>query len=168
MILAPHILIGSAIMVVSPAPFVGMPLAVASHYALDALPHSHYSISPLKKFLRKETGLKEALPTLLRVGLDGGIGIGGAVALALFFDHSAVATFWGGVAGALPDGLTILLLLLPGSSLLFQHNRFHEWIHHPVAKNTEHHYEETPPAHLWGIGLQIVTVSLAFLLFAKF
>ncbi|MBI2462822.1 MAG: hypothetical protein HYV65_01135 [Candidatus Spechtbacteria bacterium] len=151
MILAPHILAGTAIALQSPNPVAGLILAVGAHYILDSIPHAEYSISPLHKIFRGE--FRAGLPTAARIIIDGGAGIAVAVGMAMFFGYSPILAFAGGVAGVLPDGMTVLYFIFPNSTYLKAHNNFHQLAHYD--KKTS----QLP--YLWKIGLQILTAVLA-------
>jgi len=46
MLYTPHFLVGAAILKYIPNPVVGLPLALASHIALDLIPHNDFDIEP--------------------------------------------------------------------------------------------------------------------------
>src|SRR3989338_1049457 len=152
MILAPHILAGTAILLNSPHPLIGIPLAIGAHYFLDSLPHAEYqALGSLQELRRGE--FRAALTFLLKLTLDGGGGILLAVTWASAFGHSPLWAFIGGVAGVLPDGMTVLLAtLFPGSTLLKKHDDFHNAVHSDKIKW---------PTPVVRVGLQILVALLA-------
>lgn len=158
MILSPHILAGTAIFLNSPNPALGVVLAVGSHYLLDSLPHTEYEALESIRGLRQGQ-IKKALPFLLKITLDLGGGMLLAVGWASLFGYAPLWAFAGGVAGILPDGMTVLYhTLFVGNPILAKHNDFHTSVHADKIKW---------PYPMARIGLQILVIFLALTLISS-
>lgn len=160
MTLATHAAAGAAIAVILPA---SLPLvffaAMASHYALDAIPHRDYDLNSFvedeNNSLNNDIVINRVFAfDLLKLTVD--ICLGLALALAVvFFIHPAglLIVLAGVIGGMLPDGLQFIYMR-SRSRFLSYFQRFHEFIH---AKKE---LEVSVPA---GLGLQAVVVALIFL-----
>ncbi|OGZ58150.1 MAG: hypothetical protein A3B96_02760 [Candidatus Spechtbacteria bacterium RIFCSPHIGHO2_02_FULL_43_15b] len=159
MTLAPHILVGAAIAANISNPIAGLFLAFLSHFALDRIPHSEYSIESLRN--AKITNLKKSTPTLRIVLLDIFAGCLILITSAIIGegqpDFSILAL--GGFLGILPDGLSAVYFLMPGNKILKTVFDIHRKIHFPKGKHR--------PALRVGIASQIVAsaVALYFIVF---
>lgn len=152
MILAPHMLVGSALALKIGNPLLGIPVAIISHYFLDATPHAEYPIHNLK-FLRTKN-FSEACSVLIKISCD----IGSAVFLILLAAHyahqSLLFAIAGGFAGILPDSTHVLFMLFPGNELLAKHYAFHHKVHFPKEKYAS-------PYLKFGLQVAAVVFSLA-------
>ena len=134
MILTPHMAAGVAIAILAPHPAIGLPLAFLSHYVLDALPHAEYNTDKIKQVLRGN--LRGGIAPLWRLFLDGAGGFTALVAAAILFNHASLLAAGGAIAGILPDGLTVLLWMLPRNKILARHFNFHSRVHFPKDKRS--------------------------------
>lgn len=157
MILVTHAIVGGAIMKFMPGhPAVGLILAFASHFVLDAIPHWAYELKsydfnqkePLKSILHLN---RDFLKDSVKMGMDGILGL--VISLALF--SSPPIGGWAGLGAVfamLPDFLQFLYLTVrrePFTSL----QKLHSWTH------TKH---ETNKFTFAGIFSQlIIIISLA-------
>jgi hypothetical protein len=130
-ILATHAVVGAAIASLIPDHPLGAFLAgVASHFAIDAIPHWDY---PLRSMFR---GADKGAPLALDRGLvidfslialDGLVGL--VLAVWLFATPATMLTITMGIVGGiLPDPLQFLHRLYPREPLRSL-QRFHMWIH---------------------------------------
>lgn len=151
MILTPHMAAGTALaLAIHPA--LGIPLAVLSHYILDALPHAEYNIDPIKNLGSGK--IKEAHQAALRIMLDGGGGFIAAILVASVLGYSPLLAAAGAIAGILPDGLTMLLIVFPKNKPLQKHWAFHSGVHFPKNKK---------PSQFLRVGLQLAAIILTVL-----
>jgi len=156
--LTTHAIVGGAIASLMPAhPWLGLSLAFASHFLLDALPHWDYpirssSINPKLAARMKYDGALFA--DLFTIGGDAGLGI--VVTITLFNAQTSTSyllALGGACAGILPDALQFAYMRFPHQPLK-SIQRFHEWIH------TTHRMSKRP---VLGIASQIVLI-IAFIL----
>ena len=133
MTLTTHAIVGGAIASLMPAhPWLGLSLAFASHFLLDALPHWDYpirssSINPKVAARMKYDG--ELFTDLFTIGGDAALGI--VVALTLFNTQTPpgyLLALGGACAGILPDALQFAYMRFPHQPLT-SIQRFHEWIY---------------------------------------
>ena len=131
MILSTHAIVGGAIASLSPSyPEIAFVAGVASHFAIDAIPHWDY---PLRAISVKPDVSSTMVPNLLLfrdlglIALDACVGLGMALWL---YGSSAAATavLLGAVGAMLPDPLQIVHKLYPREPLRSL-QRFHGWIH---------------------------------------
>jgi hypothetical protein len=122
MILSTHAIVGGAIASFMPGhPVLAFVIGVASHFAIDAIPHVDYPLHSIS--------VKRSAPSALRLNwwLVQNLGL---VALAACVGLAIV--LWLCCAGALgamlPDPLQLLLKLYPREALRSL-QRFHVWIH---------------------------------------
>lgn len=164
MILAPHILVGAAVASQFSNPPLGLIFAFLVHFLLDRIPHSEYSIEPLKQIRERE--LKYCLPVLKRIALD--ICAGYTILFLVVYVGYSEIPFWawafGGFFGILPDGLTTMLFMKQGRrGLLYSFLKIFFLFHHKI------HYSKKigPPPLRIGLGTQAIAILLAlyFLIF---
>ena len=104
-------------------------LALLSHYALDFLPHTEYSVKDIEKKDWKKSGLD-----FWKVAID--VGLGFAVVLIIHsierisYTNIIIVTFF----AVLPDILTILGWSFPNNKILQHHFSFHKMVHFPEDK----------------------------------
>lgn len=134
MILTPHAVVGAAIANMFPDnPALGFTLAFVSHYALDILPHTDYSIN---NFLHKES------KTVKSIFQDAGASlhflfivfdfIFAVIFCILFFvrnEKSAIITLLGLLGGILPDFFQFLYYKYKNQPWIF-FQMLHDKIHH--------------------------------------
>jgi hypothetical protein len=131
--LTTHAIVGAAIVCLMPEhPLLGVSLAFASHFLLDALPHWDYPLrsSCINPGLRgRMTYDRNLLVDLLTIGGDAVIGI---ILTVLLFGLQKGADFTmilaGAWAGMLPDALQFVYTRFPCQPLTVL-QRFHQWIH---------------------------------------
>lgn len=130
MILSTHAIVGAAIASFMPHhPALAFLAGAASHFAIDAIPHSDY---PLRSISIKRDRSAVAMNWLLLrdlgvIAFDAIAGL--AIALWLFASpEAAVAVLLGAVGGILPDPLQFAHRLYPKEPLRSL-QRFHAWIH---------------------------------------
>ena len=136
MILATHAIVGAAVAHLFPHhPIIGFFLAFASHFVLDAIPHWNYHLTSFRAARDSGTGRQDMvwgkafLTDLVKIGLDGMLGVG--LALLLFPPQSgydALLTLAGVAGGVLPDALEFLYWKL-GTTPLRWAQRFHNAVH---------------------------------------
>ena len=131
MTLTTHAIVGGAIVSVMPAhPLLGVCVAFASHFLLDAIPHWDY---PIRSFsLNPEIAGpmkcdRALFADMVTIGADALLGI--ALALILFVtQRSIILVLFGACAGILPDALQFAYMRFPREPLPSL-QRFHQWIH---------------------------------------
>lgn len=93
MLTTSHATVGATIGTLIPNPFVAIPLAIASHYLLDTVPHWQETLAPYTP--NKKTYIRVPIDIILAVGATG---------LIAFWHPANTTTIWGGaVAANLPD-----------------------------------------------------------------
>ena len=150
MILFCHILVGAALMAKIQIIPLALVLAFLSHYVLDFIPHWEYSVDNILKKQWRKTGFD-----FLKVALDFSLGI--LIILAISKNQPIILV--GAFLAILPDGFTLLSLLLP-NKLLKIHDIFH--------RNIVHRFKKIPLAEnktlfFFGILSQIFVSALAIL-----
>jgi len=134
-------------------PAIGLSLAFASHFVLDALPHWDYHLDsyeynkkdPLKSVIHLN---KKFLGDLAKMGLDGTFGL--ILAIILFSGNWFLIAL-GAIGAMFPDFLQFVYLQTRREPFLYL-QRFHLWIH------TKHEIKKISFA---GIIPQIVIIILA-------
>ncbi|MFH1820801.1 MAG: hypothetical protein ABH805_02720 [Candidatus Nealsonbacteria bacterium] len=116
MVLFLHLLVGAAFASKVPYPALALVLAFLSHYFLDILPQTEYSITNIKKGKWKKTK-----PEFLKVALDIALGL-----LFIFiFSDNTFLIFAGAFLAIIPDGFSLLLAVFPKNKLLKKHGDLH-------------------------------------------
>lgn len=147
MILIYHLLIGAAIAVKIKIIPLALLFAFLSHYLLDSIPHTDYSIKNIK-----EKKWKKCFPDFLKATLDISLG----VLIISIFSKNQPIIFVGAFFAILSDGLNILNLIFP-NRLLKIHDNFHYKIHFLKNKKI---------SLFWRIFIQflIILIAVYFLL----
>ncbi|MFY9457399.1 MAG: hypothetical protein WAP23_00480 [Candidatus Spechtbacterales bacterium] len=156
MLLASHILVGAAVAASTPNILLGLVFAFLSHFLLDRIPHWEYSIDPLKQI--KTKGAKYCMPIFRRVALDTTLGLIMLI-VAVGFSRSDVSLavyIFGGVFGALADGLSFLLFLAPKNAILSKFLKYFYALHQKFHFDTK----KSPPLRI-GIATQAIAILLA-------
>ena len=163
MLLASHIIVGAAVAASTPNIFLGLLLAFLSHFILDRIPHSEYSVEPLKQI--KTRGIKYCMPILQRVALDFGAGYLVLFIVVAISKENIPFAAWalGGFLGALPDGMSFLLFLKQKNGLVSKFLNSFSALHQKI------HFDKKtglPPLRI-GLSTQAIAVLLAlyFLIF---
>ncbi|MBI2450187.1 MAG: hypothetical protein HYV47_01470 [Candidatus Nealsonbacteria bacterium] len=149
MILSAHLLAGAVIASKISNPILALPLALLSHYFLDLLPQTEYSISNIKA-----KRWSKSLLDWSKVFLDISFGI---LLIYLFSDKSPLI-FIGAIPAIIPDGMTLVYILFPGKKLIKLHHKFHQTVNNVYDTETKR-----KPA-LWGIFMQIIIALIAIFL----
>jgi hypothetical protein len=130
-ILSTHAVVGAAIATLMPDhPALAFVSGIASHFAIDAIPHWDYPLRSIS--IKPSTGPALTLNWALfqdlgLITLDACVGL--AVALYLYASPAAAMTVLLGALGAmLPDPLQLAHKLYPREPLRTL-QRFHVWIH---------------------------------------
>jgi hypothetical protein len=131
--LTTHAVVGAAIVSLMPAhPLLGLCLAFASHFLLDALPHWDYPIRSSSVNPRIAAPMKYdhvLFLDMLTIGGDAALGV--ALGVILFTrptEVSVILVFFGACAGILPDLLQFAYMRFPREPLTSL-QQFHGWIH---------------------------------------
>lgn len=111
MVIVPHAAVSALLGSRASNPAAAFMLGVASHFALDALPHSDY---PIEGDIGK-----------LNILLDGALGVG--VALLIARKSSRSTALWGLAGGLAPDVVSFSQRLFLGGS-----TAWHDWAHGPT------------------------------------
>jgi len=106
-----HILSGSIIAVVTPAPLVPF-VAVASHFILDTFPHAHGEEPPFSRFLK------------IQIAADALVSVGALILVFALFPPQWLIVGIGAFFGLLPDFLW--LIWKKGPKWL---DKFLDWAH---------------------------------------
>lgn len=130
MILSTHAIVGASIASFMPnQPALAFVAGVASHFLIDAIPHSDYRLNSISigrsrpaiaanSFLVRDLGL---------LAVDASAGL--VVALVLYAGPGAtLAVLLGAIGGMLPDPLQLAYRLYPREPLRSL-QRFHAWMH---------------------------------------
>ena len=131
MILSTHAIVGGAIASLMPGhPALAFVVGVASHFAIDAIPHVDYPLHSIT--VRRSAASALTLNWLLvqdlsLITLDACVGL--AIVLCLYASPGAIIAVLAGALGAmLPDPLQVLQKLYPREPLRSL-QRFHGWMH---------------------------------------
>ena len=169
MILSVHATFGAAVASLVPShPVAGFVLGFASHFILDAIPHSkEYSLISVEPDPNKEPQLADTIYrkiNLLRdvfvVLLDAAVGF--CLAFMFFFNPIHPFIFFiGSFAALIPDGLTFLFLILKHKSLGHFYNFHVNFIHSEFSLKIN---------KVVGVALQFFTISvlIGILMIAKY
>lgn len=146
MVLIAHLLLGATIgSLVNNAP-LAIILAFLSHYFLDALPHIEYPIGNIKK-----KQWKNCKPDFISVALDFYLGI----TLIFIFSHNSPIIYSCAVVATIPDGLSLLNLVVK-NKILKIHAVFH--------KQLIHFLENKKISFFWRISSQVLAVIVSIIL----
>ncbi len=135
MILTTHAITGATVATLVPThPVLGFALGFGSHFVLDSIPHWDYHLSSMKgdKKNPMDTDMilnKDFLKDLIKIGLDGMLG----VSLALFllgtlYHNSFFIILLGAIAGMMPDALQFFYFKWKHEPLISL-QKFHIWVH---------------------------------------
>lgn len=136
MLLSTHAVSGAAIaLILRRYPALAFTAAFLSHFMLDSIPHWHYKIisrsaDGSSPFGEKLSFGKNFLRDILRTGFDFGIGLLISLAVSrIFFPGNLRLTFFGALAGALPDAIQVIYYRFKNSKPLYWLQWFHEKMH---------------------------------------
>jgi hypothetical protein len=137
MVLTTHAVSGAVIgVVLRRHPVLAAVVVVASHFALDAVPHWGYPLRSVRRD-RRDPGRdymtfgREFLRDLVAIGFDAILGVLLSIAIALAFGSSnggAIIGIFGSLLAMFPDALQLVHYAFPRSP--FRHfQRFHRLMH---------------------------------------
>ncbi|MDO8639596.1 MAG: hypothetical protein Q7R53_01600 [bacterium] len=116
MIFTSHMLAGAAVASNISSTPMAITLALFSHYLVDSIPHSEYSIKNIQ-----EGKWKKSYFDFLKIFLDFSVGI----ILILILSKNPFIAILGGITAILPDGLTFLGFIFPNNKILSLHQKIH-------------------------------------------
>lgn len=142
MIISPHASVGAAIGVIVPNPLLVVPLAIASHYLLDTVPHWQETLAPYEPTYK----------TYIRLPVDIFLAAG-IIVLIIHIHPNALTSIWAGaIAANIPD-LDSVLLLWPQILKKGLIKKYWDW-HCRIQNETSS----------WlGVWTQTLTIGFAFL-----
>lgn len=153
MILTSHAIVGAAVARLFPKyPLVGFFAAVASHIALDAIPHWEYPLrsrltdpQEAQNFRKRKLSynIRAIAIDLASVGFDLICGAGLAVLFFAHDWHSFFITMIGAIGGVLPDPLEVLYLMTK-SKLLVPLETIHRSLHSKITWVKKHPWFAIP------------------------
>lgn len=142
MLTAPHAAAGVAIGVIIPNPLVAAPVAVASHFLLDMVPHWQETLAPY-------TPTKK---TYIRIPLDMALAIG-ITLLAVHWQPQNTASVWAGAIFANVPDLDSMLVIVPSLKKgIIQ--TYWDW-HCKIQRET---------SSLWGLLPQLALIAASLVL----
>jgi len=122
MILSTHFITGTAVASCTDSPLLVVVLPLVLHFILDMIPHWEY--------VNDTSELKNRIPSIAIDALAGPIAILAVLLLVFGVNYGMIIwLFVGGTISVIPDGLSLLHVLLPKNKLLKQIFAFHETIH---------------------------------------
>lgn len=148
MIFIPHLLLGAAIGSIIKYPLLAIILAFLSHYILDFLPHTDYTISNIKKKQWKKTGSEFSI-ILFDIIIS-------LITIAIISSNQPIIYICA-LFAILPDGLTALGLFIKNKFLHYQIN-FH--------RKEVHYFKEKKIPNFWRTFSQIFITIVAVILLA--
>jgi hypothetical protein len=147
MILLVHLLFGAAIgSVVKNIP-VAIILAFLGHYLLDLIPHIEYNIEGIA-----EKQWRKKIPVFIKITLD----LLSGILLIFLFSKNQPILYVCAFFAILPDGFTVLNILLP-NGILESHNKLHT--------QKVHFLKDKKISKFWRITGQIIVVMVSLVLF---
>ena len=131
MTLTTHAIVGAAIVALTPThPELGLALAFASHFVMDAIPHWSYTVlsdSMNTSGSGKMVFDKLFLLDVFRIGSDAALGVG--LSLLLFANmQNYILIALGAMTAILPDALQFVYSKFKHQPLIAL-QKFHTWIH---------------------------------------
>ncbi|MGY8667046.1 hypothetical protein Q3C01_32455 [Bradyrhizobium sp. UFLA05-109] len=128
MILSTHAIVGAALASLIPDhPVAAFVIGVASHFAIDAIPHVDYPLHSIRGRRSTKSALTLIWLLVKDLGLitvDAGIGLG----VVLWLYGAGPAVLAGALGAMLPDPMRLVSKLYPKEPLRSL-QRFHAWIH---------------------------------------
>ncbi|MEK7184485.1 MAG: hypothetical protein AAB701_03145 [Patescibacteria group bacterium] len=149
MYITPHVLTGTALGVAVGNPVAGFFLGVASHFVLDAIPHTD---SGTWHFYEPFSSHSVDARDLTLGVIDIALAFFGFLALISYAPLVAAGPIAGAIGGALPDAFVLLGLFVPGSSKW----KGFKWYFDLVEK---YHYTARPHQFVLGVVTQLVTIG---------
>lgn len=150
MILLVHMLFGAAIGSLADNVYVGVALALVSHYFADLFPHVEYLDSVEASIQEIKTGdPKKYIISIAKVLADFLLGL---VVIFFFIGNASILYLYALIA-VVPDGLTVVSNLFP-NKLLATHNHFHTQILHYFTKKKKF-------SLFWRIATQVAIIAIS-------
>lgn len=148
MLETPHAVVGAAIATAIPNPFIAIPLAFISHFALDMTPHWNPHLNTEK---RTYGHITRRTTTIIAGDIVLALLLGGAIASRALPDTGHATTIlFSSFAGVLPD-----VMEGPYFFLNWKTKFIEKWL--KFQKSIQNDAEP-----FWGIGTQVVTLIAAF------
>lgn len=138
MLVSPHVTAGAALGAIIGNPLVVVPVALASHFVLDSVPHWQETLAPY-------TPTKK---TWIRIPIDFAIALA-VVVLALHMQPDRALSIWLGAIFASGADLDVLVIAFPKLKRGLLHT-YWNW-HCAIQRET---------ASLWGIVPQLAVIAL--------
>ena len=142
MLTTPHAAAGIAIGALVGNPYVVIPVAITSHFVLDAVPHWQETLAPYKP-TRK---------TYVRVPLDIALAVGITIVATHWQPDYAAAIWLGSIFANMPDLDTIVILIPKLKRGIV--SKYWDW-HCRIQRET---------ASLWGIVPQVLVIAASLVL----
>jgi hypothetical protein len=139
MLVLPHVATGAAIGALVGDPLVVIPVAIASHFILDSVPHWQETMAPYIPTWK----------TYLRIPIDVALGVGVVIyALSIQPDHS-IGILLGALFASAPD-LDVITIKLPKlqQGIIKKYWDWHCKIQREITS-------------LWGVATQLVVIALS-------
>lgn len=172
MILSVHFITGAAITKLIPNKLIAYPLAFFSHFLLDALPHTDYSLKGLSAGWKKQT-FYEAISSLI---LDLLFGIAFIIIWTMAFDNFNITmALTGGFLGVLPDFLNLIayglhnknfLLFIKGHPLT-EIEEFKTKTQNPYYRFHHFIHNKKEPSNFLGIITQLIVFLVSLIILVK-
>ena len=154
MILLAHMFFGAAVGSLTNNVFLGVLLALLSHYFLDLFPHVEYldgvenSIASIRESRWKKNAIK-----IFEVFLDFALGL----ALIFWFSQNQPIFYLYALVAIIPDGLTVVHSLFPRLGLA---------LHHKIHSGPIHYLTKQKKFPIfWKILTQVAAVMAAIFIF---
>ena len=172
MILSVHFIAGSAITKLIPNKLIAYPLAFLSHFLLDALPHTDYSLKGISSGWKKQN-FYESVCSLV---LDLAFGIAFIIIWAMAFDNFDVwPALIGGFLGTLPDFLNLIVYALHNKNLLLfikghpltDLEEFKTKTQNPYYRFHHFFHNKKEPSNFVGVLTQIIVFLISLIILVK-
>ncbi len=151
MLITPHVAVGAAIGVATGDPIAGFAGGVASHFVLDAIPHT----DPGTWHFYEDFSTHDLHAGDFTLGIvDVAVAVFGYVWLAGVAPLATLPSILGAMGGALPDALVLVGLFYPKATK----SRFLKGYYELVEK---YHRTARPNQWILGIVTQIVAVAVS-------
>ena len=151
MFITPHVAVGTAIGIATGNPILGFFGGFASHYILDAVPHTD---SGTWHFYESFTSHDLHAGDFIVGILDMSIALFGYMWLAGITPIAAAPAIAGAIGGAIPDSIVLLGLFYPPSTKWRFLNKYFTW-------SEQHHRTARPNQWVLGILTQLTVTGLS-------
>lgn len=157
-----HAITGATLATLIPSnPVLGFAIGFGSHFILDSIPHWDYSLKSSRRDKQKPLNSdlvisKDSFEDLIKVGLDGLLGLTLALLLLGVIRHQSILIILcGAIGGMTPDFLQFIYFKWRREPLVSL-QKFHIWMH---AKS------DLKNKPVLGIFYQVVVITIVFVLF---